>query len=702
MDFSALGEVAGMGLSDAEALLDQLARVVFPDRARETAPAEAQLDAKLRYEILVDQIPAVVFLAPLDSGIGEAYISRYVEKILGYTQDEWLGDPLRWYQSIHPDDRARWSREAADFFLTGQPLKSIYRVIARNGSVVWFQCEAKICRRPDGRPWFIHGVGFDVTDLKHTEIMLGEAKEAAEASSRAKSDFLANMSHEIRTPMNGILGMTDLALDTTLSEEQREYLQTVKTSAEGLLAVINDVLDFSKVEAGKLDLEDIPFNLSECVGDALKTLAPRAHEKGLELLCDLDVDNEVVIGDPARLRQIILNLGGNAVKFTEAGEVCWRVEVADRSESDVTLHFQCRDSGIGIPRDKLTLIFDPFAQVDSSSTRRFGGTGLGLTIVARLVAMMGGTIWVESVLGTSSTFHFTAKFGLGGSLPVSDPVADASVLRGLSVLIVDDNPVNLRVLERVVSRWGMVAELAASGREALRLLQARIAQKQPMPLILTDHQMPDADGFMVVEELRKLPGAAGAIIMMLTSGGKRGDVARCEDLGVSAYLFKPFKQSELLKAILAALQQDKATPRLVNRHRLKPSPVHLPRLRILLAEDNPVNQKVASRFLEKEGHTVTVAENGQVALDVLGARGFESFDLVLMDIQMPVMDGFAAVAAIRERERTTTRRIPIIALTAHTLDGDAERCLEAGMDSYVSKPIIVPQLRAAIQSVLKN
>jgi two-component system, sensor histidine kinase and response regulator len=361
---------------------------------------------------------------------------------------------------------------------------------------------------------------------------------------------------------------------------------------------------------------------------------------------------------------------------------------------------ECRDSGIGIPRDKLALIFDPFAQADTSSTRRFGGTGLGLTIVARLVAMMGGKIWVESVPGKGSTFHFTAKFKSGSALPASDSVLNAAALRGVPVLIVDDNSINLRVLERMVSRWGMAPQLAGSGREAIQLIQARIAQNQPLPLIIVDQQMPDADGFMVVEELQKIPGIGSAAIMMLTSGGKRGDVALCERLGMSAYLFKPFKQSELLKAILVALEGNKTGSPLVNRHTFIRSNIDLPPLRILLAEDNPVNQKVASRLLEKTGHTVTVAENGQVALDLLDSQGFANFDLVLMDVQMPVMDWFGAVAAIRERERTTGRRIPVIALTAHTLDGDAERCLKGGMDAYVSKPINFPQLQAAIQSVL--
>jgi two-component system, sensor histidine kinase and response regulator len=694
------GEIPGLSSEEAEKLLDQLARA-FGDRLDGTTPERPELSLELRYQTLVEQIPAVVFLAPLDSRAGEAYVSNYVQSLLGYTQEEWLGDPLRWYERIHPDDRTRWSQEAAELFLTGRPLRSTYRVIARDGKIVWFQCEAKMVCHADGRPLFVHGVGYDITDLKRTEVELREAKELAEAASRAKSEFLANMSHEIRTPMNGIVGMTELALGTALTQEQREYLQTVRISADAMLTVINDILDFSKIEAGKLDLKSVPFSILECIGEALKTISPDAHAKGLELLFDPDLENEVLVGDPNRLRQVILNLAGNAVKFTDEGAVTLAVAIESRSESDVTLHFQCSDTGIGIPPDKQRLIFDPFAQADTSSTRKYGGTGLGLTIAARLVGRMGGKIWVKSKVGEGSTFHFTARFGLCDPGALAYGAADIAVLKNLPVLVVDDNLTNRLILERVLRSWGMLPESAASGREALELVAAREALNQRFPLILMDQQMPEADGFTVIEELRTTAGAAGATVMMLTSSGQRGDVARCEELGLAGYLFKPIKQSELLKALLTALDGGPNDRPLITRHSLIPAQVATSPLHILLVEDNPVNQKVAARLLEKTGHTVKVAGNGRQALDVLEQSGWQGIDLVLMDLQMPVMDGFEAIAAIREREQVAGGRLPVIALTAHAMDGDAERCLRAGMDGYASKPIILADLQVVIQSVLK-
>ena len=543
-------------------------------------------------------------------------------------------------------------------------------------------------RDKNGLATGLAGIGRDITQLKKVQAEIQKAREVAEAASRAKSEFLANMSHEIRTPLNGIMGMTDLALETELDREQREYLETVKVSADSLLTVINDILDFSKIEAGKIDLEFVDFDVRDTLESALKTLAVRADEKGLELLCEVAPEvPEVARGDITRLRQVLLNLVGNAIKFTNEGEVAVNVRQEAKDDHDLLLHFTVSDTGIGIPEDKQKLIFDPFAQADSSTTRKYGGTGLGLTISARLVRMMGGQIWVGSEEGQGSQFHFTVRLQIADQkeLKVGCP-APPEVLRGVRVLVVDDNQTNRRILERMLKRWEMIPVCVEGGEKALAELALAQKEGRAFGLIVSDMHMPKMNGFELVEHIRERPELCTATIMMLTSAGHRGDAERCQKLGVSAYLLKPIRQSELREAIarvLGARDQEGTIP-LVTRFSLGDARDRSEIQRILVAEDNLVNQRLIVRLLEKRGHRVAVAGNGQ---EVLAALDKENFDLILMDVQMPEMDGFEATAAIRRRERGSGVHQIIVALTAHAMKGDQEKCLAAGMDAYLSKPI---------------
>ena len=662
---------------------------------------ESLRESEAWFRFLANAMPQIVWTARPDGSL-EYLNDRFVE-YTGVTVAEGIGE--RWLAVLHPDDReramTRWMADVAG----GSVHDREWRLRATDGRYRWFKARGLPVRDESGQIFKWVGTLTDIDDQKRAEEALREAKDSAESANRAKDEFLANVSHEIRTPMNAILGMTELVLETRLTDDQRQCLSTVKSAADNLLGIINDLLDFSKIEAGKLELEPADFSLRAALGDTLRTLAMRAHRKGLELIYDVQPDvPDALVGDAGRLRQVWLNLVGNAIKFTEEGEVVVRAEVAgEPAPGEVSVRFAVSDTGIGIPPDKQEKVFRAFEQEDTSTTRRYGGTGLGLSIAARLVALMGGTIAVRSEPGRGSTFAFTAQFGRQPHPTETTPAPPPVLLRDLRVLVVDDNATNRHILEEWLRDWQMSPTAVGDGVAAMDVLWDAASAGRPYPLVLLDARMPQTDGLALAARIRERAALAAIRIILLTSGDRPGDPARSREVRIDAHLLKPVQPDELLETIYRVMNGARggAPPAAEPAPALEPDPEAAPamtRLHILVAEDNEWSARFLERLLTRPGHRVQLATDGREALAMAEQKGF---DLLLLDVHMPELDGFQVVQALRERERTAGGHLPIIALTARSRKEDRERCLAAGMDDFLTKPIRPAELLAAIDRLVR-
>jgi len=660
---------------------------------------DALAHERFLFSSLLEHSPDAIYFKDLDSKFTRisnslaAKVNLKPSEVIGQTDAKLFAE----------DHATRALNDEQQIINTGKPIvNTLEEEKYLDGSSSWCSTTKVQLQDDNGNIFGTFGISRDVTELMESRRKLQKALALADGASRAKSEFVANMSHEIRTPMNGIIGMSKLLSETSLDSDQAEYTSMISQASESLMGLLNDILDFSKIEAGKLELDQIPFNLSDSVGKTTQSLASKAIEKDLELACRISPAlPERLIGDPSRLRQIIINLVGNAIKFTDHGEVVVEVDSQTFDEKSVDLHFSVRDTGIGIPAKKQELIFDEFSQADTSTTRRFGGTGLGLTICKQLVGLMGGKIWIESEVGVGTTFHFSANFPVAENQP-STSTFKLESLRGIRTLVVDDNQTNRRIVEEMLKSWKLSPSVVDGGVSAITELQNATKLGLPYQLVLLDCMMPGMDGFSVAELVSGNPVFANPTIIMISSAAGLGDAMRCKEAGIAHYMTKPVIKSELFDVIVDALGTDQAKtePEAVVPEKrirdLKPARS----LHILAVEDDLISQRVVAGYLQQAGHRVTIAGSGREAIsivDSLGDRSNESFDLILMDFQMPDMDGIKATAVIRDREKKTGNRIPIVAVTAAAMAGDRERCLAAGMDAYIAKPIQVELLFVTIE-----